>query len=334
MGKVQETEKFQDIRAHAWEKIEENEPIYRAPDLDVLVTLTFNERTKWLDDRLPRDILEYGKYPPLGVEMLHKQGLTGEGVNVAIIDQPLALDHPEYSEQIVCYKSFAPDGYQIGISSMHGPAVASLLVGKDLGTAPKANLHYYAFPSWLKDSLYAAQALEDIIETNKTLDAKHKIKFVSVSASLSGKSSPFEKNLDTWDKAVAHAKNQGICVVDCSLENGFVGPGYVDFVDKSFKYGYPDGHSNMRSNSVHVPNSLRTVAESYDNKLFSYTYYGKGGLSWGIPYATGILCLGQQLNPNLSAEELKKILIQTAQKNNNVVNPEDFIDKVKDTLEK
>lgn len=326
--------KFQDIRSHIWNKFEENEPIYQTPALDMLVTLTFNKKTRWTDKKLPDIILKYSKSPPLDIEKLHKQGLTGEGVNVAIIDQPLALNHPEYKGKVVSYKTFAPDGYQIEKSSMHGPAVASLLVGEELGTAPKANLYYYAFPAWLKDCIYAAQALEDIIKINKALDDKHKIKFVSVSAAFSGVGSFFEKNLDAWDKAFAHAVKEGICVIDCSEEHGFIRPGYVDFVDNSFKYGFPDSYENKPTNYVHVPNSLRTVAESYDNEYFSYAYYGKGGLSWGIPYATGILCLGQQLNPNLSAKELKRIFIKTAKKNKNVVNPEGFIESVRDALKR
>ena len=65
-----------------------------------------------------------------------------------------------------------------------------------------------------------------------------------------------------------------------------------------------------------------------DNENFSYVYTGVGGLSWGIPYAVGLLCLGQQVNPNLTAIELKDLLIQTTIKG--VVNPIDFISVVKE----
>ena len=43
---------------------------------------------------------------------------------------------------------------------MHGPAVASLLAGKTIGVAPDANIYYAAWPSWLEDSRYAADALD------------------------------------------------------------------------------------------------------------------------------------------------------------------------------
>lgn len=262
-----------------------------------------------------------------------KWGLMGDNVNVAIIDQPLALNHSEYKGKVASYKVFAPKKIKMPVSSMHGPAVASLLVGENLGTAPKAKLYYYATPSWLRDSMYPAQALEDIVKINKKLNEKEKIKFVSVSAAFSGKGSPFLKNFDLWDKAVEKAKESGICVVDCSSNNGFIKPGFINYADQMFKYGFPDNPENMPYGKIHVPNGLRTVAQSYDNMHFSYSYWGKGGLSWGIPYATGILCLGQQINPNLSAEELKQLLIKSSD-DNHIINPQGYINLVKDTLDK
>ena len=325
-------EKFEDLRAKVYlANFDEGEKILEVPPEDIIASLKYNQNTKWTDNSLPKKVLDYGKIPPFDLKELHTKGITGKGVNVAIIDQPLALNHPEYKEQIVSYKEFAPKGMEMPISSMHGPAVASLLVGKDIGAAPKAKVHYYSFPSWLRDSLYAAQALEDIIKTNKKLSDEDKIKFVSVSACLSGQGSPFKYNLDAWDKAFDHAKKEGICVVDCS-EKGFIAPGYIDYVDKQFYFGFPKNPKTKSYGLVHVPNSLRTIAESYDNQHFTYCYSGLSGLSWGIPYAVGILALGQQLAPNLSAEELKNILIYTAQKNECIINPKRFIDKVEEII--
>lgn len=44
------------------------------------------------------------------------------------------------------YASTYPQG-----SSMHGPAVMSLLAGHEIGVAPEAKVHYYAYPSWNAD---------------------------------------------------------------------------------------------------------------------------------------------------------------------------------------
>lgn len=84
--------------------------------------------------------MELGKNPGLGIRDLHKQGIDGTGVNVAIIDEPL-LAHSEYIDNIVHYRNF--DDFSGGSST--GLAVSSLLVGESVGVAPKAKLYYTAF---------------------------------------------------------------------------------------------------------------------------------------------------------------------------------------------
>lgn len=73
-------------------------------------------------EELQSELMEQGKRPTLGVKSLHKEGITGKGINVAIIDQNLLLDHPEYSEKIVEYYDTGCNMPQ-GTGSMHGPAV-------------------------------------------------------------------------------------------------------------------------------------------------------------------------------------------------------------------
>ena len=99
---------------------------------------------------------------------------------------------------------------------------------------------------------------------------------------------------------------------------------------KEFKYGFPCMPMRMKQvGNVHVPNSMRTVAESYDNKKFSYTYCGVGGLSWGIPYAVGLLAIGQQINKDMPAIDLKNVFIETASENECIVTPDKFVERVK-----
>jgi len=105
-------------------------------------TLTYNPLTQWpTPDKLPAgfdpaQVLEAGKNPGLGVRAVHARGITGAGINVAIVDQPMFTDHPEYDGKVVAYHDVGR-GNQ---ASMHGPAVASLLVGTSCGTAPRARL--------------------------------------------------------------------------------------------------------------------------------------------------------------------------------------------------
>ena len=81
----------------------------RAMDLrgaDLFKT-TFDSFTSWPSREMlpegfdPERVLEWGKCPGLGVRELHERGVTGKGVHVAIIDQPLLMDHEEYKDQLV-----------------------------------------------------------------------------------------------------------------------------------------------------------------------------------------------------------------------------------------
>ena len=313
--------RFEDVRNTIYSK---QDGVIDTPSEDILQTLTYNESTKWSDPTVPQLFMEKGKDPKLGIKDLHKNGITGKGVNVAIIDQPLALDHPEYKGKII-YKTFFPENTKVDISSHHGPAVASLLAGESIGVAPGVVVYYAAVPQWLRNSLYEVKALKWIMSVNEQLEENSKIKFVSVSAAP-GDETNRDHNRDLWKQTVKEAHKRGILVIDCQ---SFVSRGFLEYSSQKFYYGTPGNeYENIDCDVVYVPTSLRTIAESYDNKTFSYTYSGVGGLSWGIPYAVGVLCLGQQVNNHLTPEELKARLIICANKNRGVIAPKNFIDSV------
>jgi serine protease AprX len=312
--------------------------------VDIIPTLWFNQKTVWpVKGKMPQDcnpaeILENAKNPGLGVRELHKQGITGKGVNVAIIDQPLYQDHPEFTGKIVMYKDFDCKSE----SSMHGPAVASLLVGNTIGTAPGARLYYAAAPSWLADAGYYARAIDWIVEENMKLPANEKIRVVSVSAAPSGPGSPFTKNNDQWDKSVEKAKKEGILVLDCTQNNGMVFTCYLEKgsveAPASYKPGFPGNTmGSVDQSRILVPTSPRTTAEEYTKGECSYQYTGRGGLSWGIPYCAGILAMGWEVNPGLSSDQMVELMFKSAYKtseNANIINPPEFIKLVKATIGK
>jgi serine protease AprX len=305
----------------------------------LIQTLTFNMGTVWPpEDKLPaehtpRMVMKAGLNPGLGVRGIHEQGITGRGINIAIIDQPLYLDHPEFKGKIVEY-------FDTGCgseSSMHGPAVASLLVGTHCGTAPGARLYYAAAPSWLGDSAYYAKALEWIVEKNAGLADGDKIRAVSVSAAPSGPGSPFTKNNDLWVQARNRALKEGILVLDCTSDYGFISSCWCDPNDPESvakcKPGFPGMAGRYRSSKLLTPCSIRTTAEQYEKDKFSYQYTGRGGLSWGIPYATGVLALGWQINPGLSAARAKELLFESAYSTTGgqkIIDPVKFVEIIKD----
>jgi hypothetical protein len=327
---------FDDIRAYENEKILKKTE-YRTEDI---VTFTFNEGTILEgNEELQAEIMENGTNPGLGIRELHKEGITGKGINVAIIDQNLLLHHPEFDGKIAgYYDTGCMQGTTNG--SMHAPAVTSILVGNTIGVAPEAKVYFAAAPSWLGDSEYYANGLYWIIEENKKLPEGEKIRVVSVSAAPSGDGSPFSKNLELWDEAVLAAQKEGILVLDCRYteETGIIAPAYYDPENPEdvlmCKGGFPTSFYVVPSSHIGVPTSYRTVAEEYVEGSPSYQYTGQGGLSWGIPYAAGVLAMGWQVNPDLDNDKIVQILFDTCTKatdGSNIINPLEFIEAVKNT---
>ena len=298
-------------------------------------TLWFNQQTVWPPTTVvdPSNLLTRAMNPGLGVRKLHENGLTGKGVNVAIIDQPLYADHPEFAGKIAAYHDVGCQSE----SSMHGPAVLSLLVGTKCGTAPEARVYFVAAPSWTADTAFQAKALDWIIEQNAKLPAKEKIRVVSISGAPSGPGSPFKKNTELWDPAWQRAEKAGILVLDCTGHHGFIGPSYLDANDPEdvakCKPGFPSMAGRMpKSDRLLVPCSPRTTAEEYVEGKCGYQYCGQGGLSWSIPYCAGVLAMGWQARPDLDAVQMKSLLFKSAYKSADgamIINPPEFVRLVK-----
>lgn len=306
---------------------------------DIIKTLTFNQDTIWPEaSKMPEDVnpqklMEAAMNPGLGIRDIHKSGITGKGVNVAIIDQPMYLDHPEFAGKVVAYKDIECKSE----SSMHGPSVTSLLVGDKIGTAPDVKIYYAAVPTWLGDSQYFAKALDWIMEENKKLPKDNKIRVVSVSSAPSGEGSPYEKNREMWDKSFTRAEKEGILVLDCTKHHGIIGPCWYDIKDTENVSMCTPGYPGMKgfrndANRIYVPSSCRATAEEYNKGECKYAYWGRGGLSWAIPYCSGVLALGWQVRPELTSKDMVNILFKSAYIKDGckIINPKEFIKQVKE----
>jgi len=301
----------------------------------LIATLTFNKKTVWPEQAKmppgsdPNKILTDALNPGLGVRQIHQQGITGKGVNVAIIDQPTYLVHPEFAGKIVAYHD---TGCETDESSMHGPMVASLLVGTNCGTAPGARVYYAAAPSWKADAAYYSKGLDWIIAQNKKLPEGEKIRVVSVSASPNQSS---WANRQMWDMACARAKADGIMVLDCTDDShrGFIGrcwydARYPENIARCNPWAPPNREFRFNPGdiSILVPSSPRTAAE--DGSVPGYQYAGRGGLSRAIPYCAGVLAMGWQVNPELSPEQMRELLYKSAYTKRNgakIIYPKNFI---------
>ena len=265
--------------------------------------------------------------PGLGIRKLHSHGVTGKGVRVAIIDQALYLDHPEFAGKIVAYHDLA-SGERV---SMHGPAVTSLLVGTNCGTAPDARVYYVAVRGGVYEEDFV-EGLYWIVQQNSKLQGSEKIRVVCVSAAPGERGKPCKESSKRWKDACAHAEAKDILVLDCTSNRGFVHSCWYDLrAPESItrcKHGYPGMDFPIVPSQILAPASVRTTAEQQPNGDFGYQYWGQGGRSWAIPYVAGVLALGWQVHPELKSEQMQELLFKSAYQKKNgarIINPEKFI---------
>jgi hypothetical protein len=275
-----------------------------------LIHADFNSRTVWTKklpkDFVPNTIMELGKTPGLGIRELHKRGITGAGVNIAIIDQSMLVDHIEYKDRL---KSYEEIHWELDRSEMHGPSVASIAVGKTVGVAPGAQLYYIAerHGTFVNDKnaegklnfdlSYLAQSIDRIIEINKTLPKKEKIRVVSISLGI-GK---WFYNYELALQAIDRAAKENIYVVHVSDPNIKVGLSRNPLKDPDDYNSYGTVFFDREDRQlVSFPMDSRTVASPTGNE--DYVFYNQGGMSWVVPYVAGLYALACQVKPDITPQ--------------------------------
>ena len=290
-----------------------------------LLFADFDSKTQWPSfDKMPGDfdwqkIMEIGKDPGLGIRALHEQDITGKGIGIAIIDQTLLVDHIEYRDHLRLYEE--PESRDRGMAaSMHGPAVASIAVGRTVGVAPEANLYYLAASLCFENNDFSclARSVRRIIEVNKTLPADRKIRVLSISRGWA----PVELGYADIMTAVKEASAEGIFVISSSLSQthglNFHGLGRSPLSEPNDFWSYQPGlwwadsfYSDgfYYSPALLVPMDSRTTASPTGTK--DYVFYRQGGWSWAIPYLAGMYALAVQVKPEITPEEFWNTALNT-----------------------
>jgi hypothetical protein len=298
--------------------------------LDKLLYADFDDRTIWPSvDRMPQGydwqrIMELGKDPGLGVGDLHAQGITGKNVGIAIVDQTLLVDHQEYSEQLRLYEEMDDITGAWLEAQMHGPAVASIAVGKTVGVAPEADLYYVATHrgGGNSDYTYLADAIRRILAVNKTLPRERKIRVVSMSIGWG----PEVEGYDELMAAVRRARAAGMLVVSTTLEDMYgldlYGLGRAPLADPNTSASYELGAfwAQAFANAMWrdkfgemllVPMDSRTTASPLGDD--EYVFYRTGGMSWAVPYVAGAYALAAQVDPAITPKQFWSLARETGQ---------------------
>jgi hypothetical protein len=279
----------------------------------------FDDLTVWPKqmpaDFVPAKIRELGINPGLGIRKLHSRGITGKGVGLAIIDQGLLVDHIEYKDRLRSYEEIHCGDET---SMMHGPAVASIAVGKTVGVAPEADLYYIAETHgtaesgrFVFDFTHLAHSIDRVLAINKGLPDGRKIRVISISVGWDSR----QKGFAEVTAAVERAGKDGIFVVSSSVFAAYggrfnfhgLGRNPMDDPDSFLSYqpglwwmdqfyGRPDSSPAL----LLVPMDSRGTAGPTGAN--DYVFYRQGGWSWSIPYLAGLYALACQVKPDITPE--------------------------------
>ena len=305
---------------------------------ELLFTLDFDTYTKWPDkDKMPSNfnpnlVMETGKNPGLNIRKLQKEGYTGRGVSIAYVDQPILEGHNEFSNLNLKYEIVADKGEK-AYPSMHGPAVLSLLAGKDIGIVPNANVYFMGEGACPNDQKNEARGFQRIIEINKTLPEDKKIKIIGMSHRVADKNGYYLKNSDLLRKAEQDAEEQGIMVIDCdTFDDPILLATRADKnVDDYKSYTIAKKYTSNNPNGKLCVPIARTYAAGYIADKNFYQFTQNGGQSWSVPYIVGVITMGLQVNPNLTKQQAMKYLYDSGYdfQGGKIINPEGFIELVK-----
>lgn len=276
-------------------------------------SLNISNRTHYtsIPDGFDKDaLIEWGKYPGLNIDILHEHGFTGKGATIAYVDQPIVV-HEQYADINLHYTNNTSSN-----NSMHGPMVLSLLAGKDTGTAPEAEVYYYAMASWETNQERHAECLYQIIEQNNSLPDGEKITMVGFSDNIDSS----EANPEALREAVKACEDAGVMVFFCG---DYSCGNFLPMSDRNDPQNVvPVGWGG---GNVVVPSSGRTGAgfEAADN----YYYWAQGGLSWTMPYVLGLYSIVNEIDPSLTKDDLLTMLSETATEANgiSIINPVEFV---------
>jgi hypothetical protein len=296
-----------------------------------LLHASFDSKTKWpvsLPEGFdPKRQMDLGISPGLKVRLLHQKGVTGKGIGIGIIDQTLLVDHREYCDRLKLYEEIH-NASDPACAMMHGPAVASIAVGRSVGVAPEADLYYIAEThgnsggqgkfDW--DFTWTAKCIDRLLEVNKTLPESNKIRVISISVGWS----KGQKGYAEANEAVRRAAADNVFVITTGVQEThklyFHGLGRQPYDDPEETGSYTAGAwwaerffsgkwSIDAGRYLLAPMDSRCVASPSGPE--DYVFYAEGGWSWSVPYIAGLYALSCQVDSQVTPEVFWTTAIKT-----------------------
>jgi hypothetical protein len=316
---------------------------------DILINSSFDTKTQWPSELPepfdPGQIMEVGKNPGLGLRELHKGGITGRNVGIAIIDFPLLTGHIEYKKRLKLYEEIKAVHKE---AHMHGTAMSSIAVGKTIGTAPGANLYFIGTFNAKRrkkgtsraklDFSNEVRAINRLLEINDRLPENRKIRVISISTCWA----PGNDGYNEMNETVKKAKAKGIFIISSNLFEAYgykfffhgldrdplKNPddlsaysviGWEEWISLLGKRRFPEFiriyeekfESSLKSDILLIPIYSRTEASPAGKK--EYTFCRRTGWSNVPPYIAGIYALACQVKPDITPEIFWEAALKTGE---------------------
>ena len=292
---------------------------------DTGIIVSWTDNVIWPTDIIekinPQQMLEKTKQPT-EMKSVHSIGKTGKNIGIAIIDQRLYREHPEYADRIKHYEAVGtwPEN-DTTTPDYHGSLVVGCAAGKTTGAAPDADIYYFAANSLVIENKfenatakltekplqpghrkYQNMAIRRILEINKTLPENKKIRFLSCSWGRSN-----DLFVDESNELFAECERNGIMVL-----GGFYKHTLSSICRYDKRFGVDETKPWLK-NRIGIPTDGKTTPYFEGG----YYYTRLGGASSTYPYLAGIFACALQDNtifftrPNWQ-DELIEIMQQTA----------------------
>ena len=254
----------------------------------------------------------------------------------------MLVDHVEYKEQLKSYEEIYCSAVE---AQMHGPAVASIAVGKTVGVAPEADLYYIASSfgtsneeGFIYELSWVAKAIDRIVEINSTLSQGNKIRVISISLGIGSHMNGYKEALTS----IENAKKEGIDTLYVGSRE-YMGLGRDSLRDPDDNTSYSKGNywkSGIYNNqSLLIPMDSRCYASP--TGIHDYEFSKHGGMSWTVPYIAGLYALACQVDPEMtpglfwlevnSTSDTVSVDNSNQEKLGKIINPVKLIERIQKT---
>ena len=318
---------YRDLRKHDLHQLDKN----------LLLKVPFNTNTLWpkyLPKGFDPEAIINSKPLSYGFREVHKQGITGKGILVAVVDFPSNMNHQEVCKQV---KEYIILDEKYNVSHFHGLAVLSHLCGKTIGIAPDVDVIFYGGQPYggstkeEKHNIVGSYGINCLKDIKKQILNGKPIRIVNMSNSwlyygsdeLKHEASQLRNELESLGCVVIDSPKffENYRYLDCKADEDYQN------IDNYQIPPFFDVDEKNRMNFL----SGGTLCASYLTTN-GYEFSPVGSASYTIPQLVGFYSLALQIKPQLTFNEFVSICQENAlvnKANIKVVDPIKTLERIK-----